>query len=176
MSNLQGPVVVTGRINRAVYQSLKHHIMSPIVKLVMFGMLAVYDVWLIWQMIAEKNPAYLLLVAIFSGATIACYFFAERSALKRAVNSRREIAKGDGLELTLTFTADRIMLFNHTLGSERELPYANFVSRAESDKCIALFVNGGNYLMIPKQNMDAHLYDQVNEIIHTKCPKLHKRL
>lgn len=169
-------LMVTGRVNRSTYVSLKKYIMQPAFKIIYLCLIVVYDLVMIWQLIHDFSPANIVLLLGFTALMIFMYFFNQKSLVKRAVTSHPALKSGDGFEMTVHFEETGVRMYNHTRGSERNLPYSGFVSYADTDRCIALFVKGGNYLMVPKDNMDDALHDKVMAWMMQKCPKLHKRL
>ena len=168
-------LVINGTINRAVYRSLKRYIMAPAFKIGVFVLIIVYDAWLIIGMILDRSIANLLIMLLFTGFMVFFFLHNQEALVKKAINSEKAIRDGDGLSVTLTFGESQIRMHNITLNRERNIPYSDFVSQVETDRCIALFVKN-NYLMIPKDMMDEAMCEKVREIIRVKCPKLKKRI
>lgn len=171
-----GQLVINGTVNRKVYYSLKRYIMDPKFKIGLLVLTVGYDLWLIYQAVAEQNWANFIIMAVFTAAMILFYRRNQTVLVQKAINSQPEIRDGDGLLITLSFGRQQVRMENHALKRERNLPYKDFVSIAETDAVIALFVRNGNYLMIPKDMMDDDKHEQVMAIIHEKCPNLRKRI
>lgn len=171
-----GQLVINGTVNRKVYYSLKPYIMAPMFKIGQLILTAGYDLWLVYQAFAGQNWANLIIAALFTAAMILFYRRNQNMLVRKAISSQPEIRDGDGLLITLSFGRQQIRMENHALKRERNLPYKDFVSMVETDAVIALFVRGGNYLMIPKDMMDDAKHEKVMAIIHEKCPNLRKRI
>lgn len=169
-------LVVNGTINRAVYRSLKKYIMAPAFKIGIFVLIVLYDAWLIAGMVIDRSIANLLILLLYTGFMVFFFLHNQEALVKKAINKEKEIRDGDGLLVTLTFGQTQITMHNHTMNRERNIPYSEFVSQIETDRCIALFVKKNNYLMIPKDMMDEKICEKVREIIRVKCPNLKKRI
>lgn len=169
-------LIITGTVSRSTYESLKNYIIQPVFKLLSLVLIVGYDAWMLVQLIQTRTPANLVLIVVFTALMIFLHFHSRKSIVKRAVSSHEELRRGGAFDLTIHMGDEGVRMFNQTLGRERNMTYAEFKSYADTPRCIALFVKGGNYLMIPKDNMDEALHDQVMELLHEKCPKLHKRL
>lgn len=169
-------LVINGTINRAVYRSLKKYIMAPAFKIGIAALIVLYDAWLIVGMVLDRSIANLLILLLYTGFMVFFFQHNQEALVKKAISKEKAIRDGDGLLVTLTFGQTQITMHNHTLNRERNIPYSDFVSKIETDRCIALFVKQNNYLMIPKDMMDEALCERVREIINQKCPGLRKRI
>lgn len=168
-------LLVTGTVTRSTYDSLKKYLMRPTLKLLVLAAICVYNVLMLLQMFSGDWLPQLLMTVVFDALMVLVYLRSQKSMAKQAASSVEAIRKGDGIELTLHFEDQGIRMFNHTLGRELNVRYADFASYADTRRCVAVFLKKGNYVIIPKDNMDEALHDRVMALLLEKCPKLHKR-
>ena len=170
---MRSAISVPGTINAAVYRSIKKYLMPPVMKIIMLVILVAYEAVMLYEVIANGYLANIVLMVISTALFIGIYFYNQTSAVKHILKNNRELAN-HGYRVLITF-AGNIKLLNHTTGAERNLPFADIISMAETDQCIVLFAKGRKYLMVPKNEMTEDQRTAVLDIIHKRCPKLKKR-
>lgn len=167
-------VIITGTVTKSTYESLKTYLLSPAVKISFAIALVVYEAWMIYQMVTVNLWLHLVMAVLFTALIVFVFLRAQNGVIKRALENNKAL-RTDGILLTIHLEAQGIRMFNHNRGSERNLPYQDFVSYADTNRCIALFVKKGNFLMIPKDQLDAQQAEAVLAFLKAKMPKLKKR-
>ena len=171
--DMRGAVSVPGTIDASVYRSIKQYLIPPMMKLVMLLMLVAYEAIMLWQAIATQAWANLIMMAVTGVLLVVVYRYNQNSVIKHVIKQRPELTQG-GYRVTITF-AGNIKLMNHTTGVERNLAYANVVSMAESDKCIALFAKGRKYMLVPKGEMTEQQREAVLRMLKEHVPGIKTR-
>lgn len=170
---MRSAISVPGRINAAVYRSVKQYLMPPVVKIVMLVLVAAYEAAMIYEAVVNKTYTNLILMVIMTAAIILLYRFNQNSNVKRIIKEHPELGR-EGYHVLITF-ADNIKLINHSTGAERNLAFADVVSMAETEQCIALFAKKRRYMLVPKNEMTDAQRDAVVSILQSRCPGMKKR-
>lgn len=169
-------LMVSGTITKSTYESLKPYIIPPLIRFVTLGVIAVYDVWMVYQMCVGDFLPHLIMMLGFTALMVYMFFHTRSSAVKRQIQGNTILRSGEAIHLTIHFEDQGIRMFNHTMGRERSMRYNEFATYADTSRCIALYVKKGNFLMVPKDEMSDETRDQILALLKKKNPKLRKRL
>ena len=169
-------LVISGHIGPEVYPTLKDHLMPPVMKVGLIGLLIAYGGFLGWELVQNPNWLHVLVLVLYVVLAFFGYHHSKLGTVKRIIAGRKEMKNGAGYDMQITLRKTGVRIVNTTTGREWNRPWADFVSFFESDVCIAVFVRKNNYMLIPKNNMSEQQREQVFAMLHTYCPGLKKRL
>lgn len=171
---LSQTVSLPGCIDDKVYRSLQKYLLPPYMKIILLALFIGYEFSMIVTTVSTQNWANIIWMVLFGGLLIFLYFHNQKSSIKRILKAHPELTNG-GFDVTLSFGAENVKLFNHTTGSERTLAYSLIRSMVDTDACIACFTKRNDFLMIPKNRMSDDMRGEILKLLHEKCPKLKKR-